>query len=106
MLACHSPNQFKSSAVSGLGFSRITSRTERIAVYIEIVFHHIWDKQEFGIIPSKSFLAAAKPPSGWWVMKTLLMCWCWVWQYESQPELSPAHCKKTDGCHATKYKPI
>ena len=46
MLACHSPNQFKSSAVSGLGFSRITSRTERIAVYIEIVFHHIWDKQE------------------------------------------------------------
>ena len=26
-------------------------RSERIAVYIEIVFHHIWEKQE---LPSKS----------------------------------------------------
>ena len=73
MLPSHSPDQFK--RCSAVGFSRITSRLERIAVYIEIVFHHIWDEEE---LQSKTSI--------WLVMKTLLMCWwCWVWQYESQP---------------------
>ena len=45
MLGCHSPNQFKSSAVHW-DLAELPAGLKGLQFIFEIVFHHIWDKQE------------------------------------------------------------
>ena len=76
MLACHSPDQFKSSAVHW-DLAELPAARKGLQFILRsyfIISSSGQDKQE---LQSKTSI--------WLVMKTLLMCWCWVWQYESQP---------------------
>ena len=74
MLACHSSDQFKSSAVHW-DLAELPAARKGLQFILRSYF----------IISGQNKQELQSKTSIWLVMKTLLMCWCWVWQYESQP---------------------